>query len=307
MTKMTKRLIVLFLMAGALFSLGLQSKNGVGNVVAVRFATVSRHNVRQVKAITGRLCYADEQYLSASTTGMISKVYVQTGQRVAANDALMRLKLSSQAVEVPALLTNEVVANAMANSGSFDPGMLVSQKTVRSAENCTVRQVLVQEGSAVTMGTPLLKLSSQEQIVRCSVHHTEAEAITPGQWAWIYADGESLGIASVTDVSIPILNTSTGSLEAAVILQPSVYLDLPEYATVDAEIYLSGSDQVLSLPVEAITERNTVWWVNQGKCTEIPAEIVMSDEMYAWVNLPEGLVVAIGELKEGQRVVEALK
>ena len=62
---------------------------------------------------------------------------------------------------------------------------------------------------------------------------------------------------------------------------------------------------MLALPMEAITDRNTVWWVNKGRCTEIPAEIVLSDEMHAWVNLPEGLLVAIGEFEEGQLVMEA--
>ena len=57
-------------------------------------------------------------------------------------------------------------------------------------------------------------------------------------------------------------------------------------------------------PVEAVTERETVWWVSDGRCTEIPAKSVLSDEMNVWVGLPEGLPVAVGEFVEGQRVQE---
>jgi len=31
----------------------------------------------------------------------------------------------------------------------------------------------------------------------------------------------------------------------------------------------------------------------------------MCDEINAWVSLPEGMQVAIGEFKEGQRIMEA--
>ena len=100
-------------------------------------------------------------------------------------------------------------------------------------------------------------------------------------------------------------NTATGLLESIITISPAQHIDLPEGANIDIEVYLSGSDNVLALPVEAITPRETVWWVHEGRCTEISAQIVMNDEMYAWVNLPEGLTVAIGEFIEGQHVMEA--
>ena len=115
---------------------------------------------------------------------------------------------------------------------------------------------------------------------------------------------EALGSAEVTQVGDVTADAVTGRMVCRVTLTPEEPLDLPAEAAVEADVLLWGRAGVPVLPVEAVTERGTVWWVCDGRCTEIPAEIVRSDEMRAWVSLPEGLTVAVGEFAQGQRVTE---
>ena len=117
-------------------------------------------------------------------------------------------------------------------------------------------------------------------------------------------EGEELCIAAVESVGERKADILTGMEIQEIVLIPEKEIEMAEYAAVDADVYLAGSDDVLSLPLRAITERDTVWWVNEERCTEIPAQIVLHDEMRAWVHLPEGMTVAIGEFKEGQRIKE---
>jgi len=96
-------------------------------------------------------------------------------------------------------------------------------------------------------------------------------------------------------------------MTCAVTLIPEQALSLPAGVQLDADVLLASGEDVPVLPVEAITDRGTVWRVYDGVCTEIPVEIVLSDEMNAWVRLPEGMQAAIGEFTEGQRVTEAVE
>lgn len=293
---MSRRLIILLFIMGVMVSLGMHIFMPAEEPASAKFATVERRDVHQVKAFSGVLEYADDQYVLAPTSGVISKICVQVGQRISADDALVRL-------DVPTSPQTQMLTNMLLRQ--ISDADHVPQHTVRSQSDFTVRQVLVKEGAVISLGSPLLRLSSSRQNIRCTVLSKDVGEIQPGQWAWIYANGEKLGTATVISVGSEEVNTMTGFRERIITLVPANPIDLSEGASIDVEIFLAGSDQVLALPMEAITDRNTVWWVNQGRCTEIPAEIVLSDEMHAWVNLPEGLLVAIGEFEEGQLVMEA--
>ena len=298
---MSKRLILHLLLLCTLLTLVTRMLKPTAKPTAAKFATVERHHVHQVKAITGELTYIGDQYLLSETPGIVSKVYVTTGQRVAANEALVRIQVPSQTETLSSLLSNATLTDIQSLSNISS---LSTLSTIRSDKAATVRQVLVQEGTLANMGTPLLRLSSNEQAIRCAIHSIDAQNIIKGQWAWLFTNGEAMGTGTVTSVSSLQINPLTGSTESIVTLSPEQHIDLPEGSKIDVEIYIAGSDNVLTVPVEAITPRGTVWWVNQGRCTEIPAQIVMNDEMYAWVNLPEGLTVAVGEFVEGQLVME---
>lgn len=302
---MLKRIILLVLVGGALFSVGKMIFSPKETPVEARFVSVSRGDVHQVKAITGRLRFADEGYAYAATSGVVEKICVSPGQRVAAGEALLRLDDKSQEAVVSTFLQGggEIAWDGAAESA--EEYLSMDSAVLRSANNCTIRQVLVTEGMPVAAGTPVMRLSSQQQEIVCAVAAVDAQVIDTGQWAWLHIGAEDAGAAKVVSVGDTETAPATGLRIAEVLLEPLQHVELPEGAVVDVEVFLAGSDDVLSLPVEAITSRGTVWWVNEGRCTEIPAQIVLSDEMRAWVDLPEGLSVALGEFTEGQQVVEA--
>ena len=72
---------------------------------------------------------------------------------------------------------------------------------------------------------------------------------------------------------------------------------------VEAQITAEYHAQVTTLPLSAITPDETVWWIADGICTEIPAQIVQTDENSAWVSLPEGISVVNGEFDRCQQGV----
>lgn len=273
--------------------------------VEARFVTVQRGDVHQVVAITGRLAYADEELIYAKTVGNVSQICVKDGDRVGAGEALIRVDSSLQEDVLSAFLSSAEALEQFSAESAIQQQFSVDHVVIRAEKACTVRQVFVSADTTLAVGTPVARVSSHQQEIVCNAAPIDADKIEPGMWAWISSGGKALGFAGVKSIGNEAADPLTGLTYVEVILQPDQHIDLPEGGTVDVDIYLAGSDDVASIPVEAVTKRDTVWWVNEGRCTEIPAEIVMTDEMLAWVNLPEGISLAIGEFVEGQRIVEA--
>lgn len=301
---MSKRFLSLGLIAcTVVFVLIALGTTKVENPVYAKIVSVERGDVRQVAAITGRINYRDEQIVYASGSGEVARVLAVEGQRLAGDEVILRVDHAQQAGAI-----QEYIPQAMAwlNENHLTQLNGVGQMAVRIGVPCTLREIYVQEGSVITAGVPVARVSSSQQEIRCVVSASDSSRIMEGMWAQLHSDtGEALCQAVVEAVGELEADPLTGLSSCTVILRPDSHIDLPEYASVDANVYLAGSDDVMSLPLEAITERDTVWWVNDGKCTEIPAEIVLNNEMLAWVNLPEGIMVAIGEFDEGQLVLSA--
>lgn len=273
--------------------------------VAARIVTVQRGDVHQVAAITGRLVFAQEEYILAPNTGVVSNVYVVPGQRVGAGEALIRCNAEAiEGILASAIYADSIIEKETAEKENFKT-QTFDNTVIRAEKPVIVREVFVEKDLPVTMGAPVLRVSSGQQQIRCAVAMKDAEEIAPGMWAWLSAEGESLGFAEVIAVEAIKADSATGQAFIPVVLQPEQHIELPEGTAVDAEVFLRGSDDVMTLPVEAVTARQTVWWVTGGRCTEIPANVVLCDEIRAWVALPEGLQVAVGEYAEGQHVREA--
>lgn len=261
------------------------------------FVRVERADVHQVVPIYGQLRYEDEQVITAVTSGTAKRVCVKAGDRVGTDAALIRM--DSPIID-RAISAFAAASDAFPDDLSDQP----IQQVVRSEKACTVRQVYVEEGTMVSAGMPLLRVSSHAQRVVCLAAPLDAARISLGMWAWLSSEGEALCLSTVESVGEPVIDIKTGYEVNEIVLIPEKAVELEEYALIDADIYIAGSDDVLSLPLNAITDRSTVWWVNEERCTEIPAQVVMTDEMRAWVQLPEGMTVAIGEFVEGQKVKE---
>nr|MBR4281661.1 hypothetical protein [Clostridia bacterium] len=297
---MKKTMLSLAMISAAIIVLLRACSNG-NDIVEARFAVVTRADVHQVIPITGRMRYTEEEYVCAQLPGVAERICVREGERVESDSALVRIEVPYLDEALSAFASEQDALYRYSQNISDIP---VSLRVIRADRPCTIRQILIEDGEAVTAGMPLMRVTSHEQQIVSAVSPVDAERITPGMWAWIVANGETLCMATVESVGDQSADLQTGVAAHEIILIPEKQIDLPENACVDVDIYLAGSDDVLSIPLEAITERDTVWWVHDGRCTEIPASIVLRDEMRAWVQLPEGMRIAIGEFKNGQRVRE---
>ena len=285
----------------AVMAMLLILRGGEEDAVAARIVTVEKGSIRSVAALEGRVAYPDETAAYALMPGFVEEIYVKAGERVAAGQALLRLNGDGL----------ERVASAWAAQeqrqhmpDAADMQQLLENAVVRAPENGVVRQLLTAEHALVTAGMPVMVLSSSEQIVVCTAAEADAAKVQAGMRAELLLNGQQLSRAEVTEISDLAADALTGRVSCRIALRPEKPLSLPTGAAVEAEVLLGGREQVNVLPVEAVTERGTVWWIHEGRCTEIPAEIVLSDEINAWVRLPEGLQVAVGEFEEGQRVTE---
>lgn len=272
-----------------------------------RIVQVQRGNVRRTVALTGTVTYADEEYAIAPMSGIVSQICVKAEDRVAAGEAIVRM----ESAETDAVMTAYAMGQDLLEQFGDRVEKMVQRNgssVVRAQKTCTVRQMLVKEGSVVSAGMPVARLSSNEQKIVCLAQEADAELLSGGMWAWIFHGEEEIGYAILRSIKDSGVDALTGLRSYEVILQPQQTLAQTEGAALELEVYLAGCDDTMTLPVEAVTDRGTVWWVNNdGKCTEIPAGLIMSDEIRAWVGLPEGTRVAVGEFKEGQHVREAEK
>ncbi len=271
-----------------------------------RIVKTERADVFQTIGLQGQLSFVDERYILSTYTGYISDICVEEGQRVAKEEALIRFDADSQERVASAFVSGLDHSAEYFNIDNEWQRSILAQSVQRADEDCTIRQILAKEQGRVMAGTPLLRVSGTAQEIRCVAAPADAENITPGMWAWISDKGECLCNAVVKSVEKRSDDTGVGQVVYLIRLEPSQNIDYEEGANIQVDIYINGSNDVVSLPIEAITDRDTVWWISDGRiCTEIPARIILCDEKRAWVDLPEGISVAVGEYTEGKMVVEA--
>lgn len=277
----------------------------------VQTCQVELGSVEQVLAVTGVLRYEMEYAAISPATGVVAQVYVHQGDAVQAGQPLFRLNGEVQAMAVSTALSGqgrlqEVVPAEWSGVQLQEAAAQLESLTVRAASDGLVQQVCITENGGVMAGTVAVALSGEEQSVQCSVVLRDAEKLREGMQARIIRDGEVLTTAAVGRIGPAEISTTTGQTVCRVDLTPEEPIDLPLGATLEAEVILYGQQDVPVLPLQAVTEKNTVWWVAEGRSYEVPAEVVMADEVCCWVNLPQGATVVCGgeAPEEGQRVKE---
>jgi len=277
----------------------------------VETCRVELGSVEQLLAATGVLRYEMEHVAIAPATGVVAQVYVRQGDPVRTGQPLFRLNGEAQAVAVTAALAGrsglpEVVPAELASAQLLEAAAQLECLTVRAPADGLVQQVNVTAHGGVMAGTAAVALSGEKQSVQCSVVLRDAEKLREGMKARIIKDGEVLTEAWIDRIGPVEISGTTGQTVCQVCLTPQQEIRLPLGATLDVEIISFGQENVTVLPVQAVTNNGTVWWVADGRSYEIAAGVVMADEVCCWVNLPEGAeVICGGETPEqGRRVKE---
>lgn len=277
----------------------------------VETCRVEMGQVEQLLAVNGVLRYEMEYGAISPASGVVAQVYVRQGDRVKAGQPLFRLNDEVQAMAVASALASqgslpEVIPAELASTQLQEAAAQLESLTVRAAADGLVQQVSVTENGGVMAGSVAVALSGEVQSIQCSVVLRDAEGLREGLQARILKDGEVLTMAAVKDIGPAQVSSATGQTVCQVSLTPEKPIDLPLGATLEVEVILYGQEDVPVLPLQAVTDSSTVWWVADGRSYEIPAEVVMADEVSCWVNLPEGITVVCGgeETSQGQRVKE---
>ncbi|MBQ8313948.1 MAG: efflux RND transporter periplasmic adaptor subunit [Clostridia bacterium] len=315
MKKVKASLAMLGITAAAVTALlGVHAAKGslpTERAARVETCQVTIGSVEQVLAVSGVVRYEMEYGAISPVTGVVEQVYVRQGDRVKAGQPLFRLNGDMQAMAVSAALAGqeslpEVIPDELASSQLQEAAATLECLTVRAAADGLVQQVSISPHGGVLAGSVAVALSGEEQSIQCSVVLRDAEKLTPGLQARIIKDDELLTMARVEEIAPAQVSTTTGQTVCQARLKPERAIDLPLGATVEVEVILHGQEDVPVLPLQAVSEHSTVWWVCDGRGYEIPAEVVMADEVCCWVNLPEGITVVCGgdEVTQGQRVKE---
>lgn len=257
---------------------------------------VTQGSITRQVGITGRVSASQEIPVTALTEGIVEEVLVRDGARVVQGQALLRISGTRKEEAVSAVLA----------AGKTTPALseVLSGLVLRAPATGNLQLTTVTTNSPVTAGMMAGIVLSGDQVIRCLASERDAMQLTPGMMARISCQGEKLGWAQVMEVGSLTTDRTSGMTTAQIVLRPEETLPLPYNAAVEAVISVETHHGVPTLPLSALTDRETVWWVCDGCCTEIDARIVQCDENTAWVDLPEGITVALGEFTEGQPLKE---
>lgn len=257
---------------------------------------VEKGNIRRTVGVTGTVCYTQETPVTALVSGTVDALYVTEGERVTKGQVLARVNGAAQEQAVLALMPH------LDTDGQSALTQAMENSVLRAPVSGIVQRVATAAFAPVQAGSIPMTIATGAPEIVCLCVPADAEEVRVGQLADISVSGKHCGYATVTRIK-PIIEETTSVYR--VILSPQEGLSLTPGVAVEAQITAEYHAQVATLPLSAITPDETVWWIADGICTEIPAQIVQTDENAAWVNLPEGICVADGEFdrcKQGKRV-----
>lgn len=262
----------------------------------VETVEVTPGEIRRTVRLSAVVGYARKTPVAAGNSGVLKALYVKNGERVTQGQALGRIEVALQFSAVSAALSGTLAVETSLLAEALE------QNVLRAPVTGVVQQLSLTENAPVQQGSIVLWIATGTPQLMATATAEEAAQLHPGQLAQVLVDGEARGYAEVTEVTA---DTEEGAYHTLLTLLDG--LTLPTGCTAEVQIVVEQHRQVPTLPLSAITQRETVWWFSDGFCTEIPANIVQTDENRAWVQLPEGLSVIPGEYKEGQRVQKASK
>ena len=297
----------------------------------VKTVKVSYGSVERTVSVTGLAARKDEYYSAHPKGGVVVQVYVREGQAVVEGQPLYRLddtqyqaalKQAMQALENADATRTAFTAQAAAAFGQdaqtlAEEGLstyggaraeLVSRVesltaeieglTQRAYRDGQVLQMMAREGELLLPGSPGAALSSAQAEVRAQVGARDSRQIMEGMRACITQNSMPLGDAVVEKVGL-LKPNSQGISYAQVVFAPLDGLSVPVGAQVEVDVILEERTQVPVVPVEALTDQNTIFQVYGGRAWERIKPILLWDSTWAAVDgLPVGTEVVLSPGKD---------
>jgi multidrug efflux pump subunit AcrA (membrane-fusion protein) len=261
----------------------------------VKVATVSAGDLTLRIAASG-IVEAVSDDLAFEAQGVIAEVYVQEGQRVAANEALARLESSRDP------FTGRPSVNAGVITAPY-PG--------------TVVEVYHRDGALAAMGTPILRIVKDDsRWVTAFINSDDAVQMRPGMHLVCRAGGYlspgwDLAVVKVGKEAVPRRDTPGSSRQVRVRCEPTQEgFPLVAGTEVDVDGEVPLVENVLLVPAGAVRhdgDRDLVWVVEAGQVSK--REVILGPNNFEKVHIREGLaagdkvvVEGLEDLSEGQRV-----
>ncbi len=304
----------------------------------VKTVKVSYGSVEKTVSVTGLAARKGEYFSAHPKGGIVVQVYVQEGQAVMAGQPLYRLddtpyqtalKQAMQGLESADAASKNWENQVTAAFGQHvkpltDEGLSaysstrvelasrvealtaeIEGLTQRAYRDGQVLQLMAREGELLLPGSPGAALSSVEAEVRAELSARDSRQIKEGMRARITQNSVPLGEAVVEKVGV-LKPNNQGISYAQVVFAPLDGLSVPVGAQVEVDVILDERTQVPVIPVEAVTDQDTIFQVYEGRAWERNAPVLLWDSVWAAVDgLPVGTEVVLSpdkDLHDGVRL-----
>jgi len=297
----------------------------------VKTVKVSLGSVEKTVSVTGVAARKDEYYSAHPKGGVVVQVYVQEGQAVTEGQPLFRLDDTQYQIALKQAMQTLENADATQTAFKTQAGMVFGQgvqtladeglsaygsaraELVSRVETLTIEiaaltqrayrdgqilQLMAREGELLLPGSPGAVLSSVEAEVRTEVSARDSRQIKEGMHARITQNSTPLGEAVVEKVGL-LKPNSQGISYAQVVLTPLDGLSVPVGTQVEVDVVLEERIQVPVVPVEALTDQDTIFQVYDGRAWERSTPVLLWDGVWATVDdIPVGTDVVLSPEKD---------
>lgn len=283
--------------------------------LTVRTAVVEEGELIQSVLLSGVVAYVHQQPCLALQPGVVSRVHVQEGQRVAKGEMLFEMDTSAQAEAFAALygMKHELEAAGWAllsaqqrwewAKAEGELKQAVAASRIRAAQDGVVEAVYISPGDYAEAGAVLGYVRSGEKCVVATGRAAELTGVGCGSAAAL----EQLGAAEVHAVHAP---NETGMQQLVLLPADAAQLDRCRAGErVTAEVVTGVVDGCALIPLSAVDGEGRVWVAEKGCAHAYKVDVKRRSAQMAAVDPAwNGRRVILSppqELTEGCRVKEA--
>ncbi len=229
---------------------------------------------------------------------------------------------SEMAASLGDMSLSDLQAMQTSGSGSAEEQLALAELTVQNLELAiekmsyssliegTVIAVNIHEGEVLSPGLPALVIAdTANTMVEGYVYEKDVKGLAEGQQVKIYSeDGFYRGtLVSIAKAAAGVGGTSAYDTMTKVQIAPGTGFKKMPGAVVDLEIVISSKNDVLAVPLDAITDDDCVYVVNaEGKAEKRSIQTGFSDMYYAEVlsglTGGEQVILSPKNIEEGQQV-----
>ncbi len=270
-------------------------------------ATVQSGSLEKSCMLTGRVTYADAQYLFAPIAGQVEQLCVKPGDSIEKDELLLSLDAQTEIAALSALnrqqtlfnnqLKNNPYATLIQLSGAAELlqwegsrtelTKLIEAKQIRAATAGTMDAFFVKPGDYVTAGMPLGEMHGETLCINAVWTGDHPTTPKPGMLAWWCSnEGERLGQLTLSDVTIQETSSHAGLL---LTFLPATGQSLPFRSGDEVPVHLVLDTLPASglVPLDAVGSSSRLWVIRDDKATAVQVSFGQGNGDY--VQVPQEL------------------